>query len=166
MQLRLQLRAIASFGTKLRVCESQNRDPPVFFLSARPFHGACQGLGGLPRGPMGMWGMTRPARETDTGDGPGSASGAGVAGATSAAVCGPERGMACNVHQCRKHRCTGSGMGRHPIQAHPTHDARTAHTIRPTFYHKLFQIKASRGGMRPTGSKAYARQFLEDKRRL
>ena len=97
------------------------------------FHGACQGLGGLPRGPMGMWGVTRPARPTDTGDGPGSASGAGVAGATPAAVCGPQRGMACEMHRCRKHRCTGSGMGRHPNEAHRNAGAHTAHAMSKHF---------------------------------
>ena len=78
----------------------------------------------------------------------------------------PPKRHACNVHRCRKHRCTGSGMGRHPIQAHPTHDAHTVHTIRTEVYFKPFRIKASRGGMRPTGSKAAGRQVSAKNLRL
>ena len=80
------------FSTKFRVFDSS---ASVFFPSAGLAHGTCQGLGGLPGGPTGMWGVQRPAHQTDTGDGPGpeSASGAGVARATPAAVCGPPKGM-------------------------------------------------------------------------
>ena len=53
MQLRLQLRAIASFGTKLRVCESQSRDPPVFFSKCPPFPWHMPGFGRAPTRPNG-----------------------------------------------------------------------------------------------------------------
>ena len=85
---------------KLRVsprnCEFSSLKPGVVsdFFSKPPLsHGACPGLRGGPRGPAGMWDVNRPAYPADMGDGPGSASGAGVAGATPAARCGPKRGM-------------------------------------------------------------------------
>jgi hypothetical protein len=53
LQLRLQLRAIASFGTKLRVCESQSRDPPVFFSKCPPFPWRMPGFGRAPTRPNG-----------------------------------------------------------------------------------------------------------------
>ena len=102
---------------------------PGFFSKCPPFPWRMPGFGRAPTRLNGMWGMTRPARTTDTGDGPGSASGAGVAGATPAAVCGPQRGMACEMHRCRKHRCTGSGMGRHPNYARKMQDAHIARKI-------------------------------------
>ena len=45
-----------------------------------------------------MWDVNQPAHPADMGHGPGSAGGAGVAGATPAAVCGPERGMRHGMH--------------------------------------------------------------------
>ena len=48
------------------------------------------GFGRDPTRPNGMWGVTRPARPTDTGDGPASASGAGVASATPGRYAAPK----------------------------------------------------------------------------
>ena len=118
------------------------------------------GFGKAARRPSGDVGCSPAGPSDGHGEWPGIGQRGRDAGATPAAVCGPENGMRCNVRRCRKHRCTGSGMGRHPSQAHPTHDAHTAHTIATEVYYKRFKIKASQGGTGRARTRGILEEFL------
>ena len=163
MQLRLQLRAIASFGTKLRVCESQTRDPPVFFSKCPPFPWRMPGFGRAPTRPNGDVGYD-PAGPPD---GHGGWPGIGQWGG--GRRCHPGGGM----RPPKRH-----GMRNAPVQKAPVHgfgDGPAPHpgSHKPRYpYHAhnlteslIIKVtnEASGGGIASGTRTEYARQFLRTK---